>query len=144
VGFCAWAAKAPVGANLSDVDLTLDSEVAFAIRVSDRVFNALLRKRSGVFPQRVEPIFSSQILAKSGNLIAPGMNTDQFAGAMDSIRDVAGRYANEDQLQTVASFRQQQASQPSRNVVPSGATPGRDANGVIVGYKAMDGKVVRF
>ena len=88
--------------------------------------------------------FSSEVMRKSGSLISPGMNTDQFGGAMDSIRDVAGRYANEDQLQTVASFRQQQASQPSRNVVPSGATPGRDAKGVIVGYKGVDGKVVRF
>jgi len=29
-------------------------------------------------------------------------------------------------------------------VIPAGATPGRDANGNIIGYKTSDGKVVRF
>ena len=53
--------------------------------------------------------FSSEILKKSGNLIAPGMNVDQFTGAMDSIKDVAGRYAGEDQLTSVARLKQQQA-----------------------------------
>lgn len=56
-----WAAKAPVGANLSDVDMDLDREVEFAIRVSDRVLNALLRKRPGVFAQRLESIFAAMI-----------------------------------------------------------------------------------
>ncbi|SFS10777.1 hypothetical protein SAMN05421771_1846 [Granulicella pectinivorans] len=101
--------------------------------------------------------FSSEILKKSGSLIFPGMNNDQFAGAMDSLKDVAGRYANEDQLTTVASFRQQQqnasslqsqpqqgSGQPDR-VVPVGATPGRDPKtGVILGYRTADGKVVKF
>lgn len=93
--------------------------------------------------------FSSEILKKSGNLIFPGMNKDQFAGAMDSLKDVAGRYANEDQLQTVASFRQQQAKQAQQpapqRVVPPGATPGRDPKtGTIIGYRTPDGKVVKF
>ncbi len=43
------AAKAAVGANVSDVDLDLDREIAFAVRVSDRVLNALLRKRPCMF-----------------------------------------------------------------------------------------------
>jgi len=93
--------------------------------------------------------FSSEILKKSGSLIFPGMNPQQFAGAMDSLKDVAGRYANEDQLQTVASFRQQQAKQQQlpapQRVVPPGATPGRDPKtGNIIGYKTAAGQIVRF
>jgi hypothetical protein len=34
--------------------------------------------------------------------------------------------------------------QEPQRVVPAGATPGRDANGNIIGYKTQDGKVVRF
>jgi hypothetical protein len=90
--------------------------------------------------------FSSEILKKSGSLIFPGMNVDQFNGAMSSLKDVAGRYANEDQLQTVASFKAQQSAQPSgqSRVVPPGAIPGRDGQGNIIGYKKPDGTVVRF
>jgi hypothetical protein len=87
--------------------------------------------------------FSSEILKKSGSLIFPGMNNEQFAGAMDSLKDVAGRYSMEDQLQTVASFRQQQAKQsqsqppqaPRQVNIPAGAQVGRDAQGNVVGYR---------
>jgi hypothetical protein len=96
--------------------------------------------------------FSSEILKKSGALIFPGMNTDQFSGAMQSIQSVMGRYANEDQLQTVASYRQQMAqqsresqpSQPRQVVIPAGATVGRDAQGNIVAYRTANGSVVQL
>jgi hypothetical protein len=100
--------------------------------------------------------FSSEILKKSGSLISPGMNVDQFAGAMDSIKDVAGRYANEDQLQTVANYNQQsqqtqqqakpkaQTATPSGSQlqIPAGAQIGRDAKGNVVGYKLPNGSYV--
>jgi hypothetical protein len=52
-----WAAKAP-GAALSDVDHELDREVAFGVRVADRVLHALLRRHPAMFPQRKEPIYA--------------------------------------------------------------------------------------
>jgi len=90
-------------------------------------------------------------------LIFPGMNTDQFAGAMDSIRDVAGRYANEDSLQTVANYNQQAQQQAQQQTkpkaqtaspsggqlqIPAGAQIGRDAKGNVVGYKLPNGSYV--
>ena len=52
-----WAAEAPE-AMLSDVDVNLDKEIAFAVRVADRVLHALLRKRPGMFPERLEPVYA--------------------------------------------------------------------------------------
>lgn len=103
--------------------------------------------------------FSNEILKKMDSLIKPGMNPDQFGGALDSITGVAQRYADEDRLTTVADWKAQQSagiapvqtqtqtpkaapSQP--HIVPPGATPGRDASGNIIGYRTADGKVVRF
>lgn len=54
--------------------------------------------------------FSSEILQKMGKMIDAHMNQDQFEGGLDSIDRVAGRYAKEDQLITVAdqkAMRQQ-------------------------------------
>jgi hypothetical protein len=42
--------------------------------------------------------FSNEILKKMSGIIQPGMNADQFMGALSSINDVASRYADEDQL----------------------------------------------
>jgi hypothetical protein len=39
---------------------------------------------------------------------------------------------------------QQPQSSTSQRVVPAGATPGRDAQGNIIGYRTADGQVVRF
>ena len=106
--------------------------------------------------------FSNAILDKMSSLIQPGMNDGQFSGALDSITGVAGRYADEDRLTTVASYRSQQqqpqqgqpanASQPNARtpntqtprVVPKGATPGRDRAGNIVGYRLPNGQTVSF
>jgi len=52
-----WAAKAP-GEGLADVDMELDREVAFGVRVADRVLHALLRKHPAMFPQKREPIYA--------------------------------------------------------------------------------------
>lgn len=93
--------------------------------------------------------FSSEILKKMDSLIKPGMNPDQFNGALDSIQGVAGRYADEDRLTTVQDYRQQQSQrQPSANTttqqvqIPVGAQIGRDAKGNVVGYKLPNGQYV--
>jgi hypothetical protein len=106
--------------------------------------------------------FSNEILQKMGELIKPGMNPDQFKGALSSINAVAQRYAEEDKLITVADYKQMQngaqqqqnafqfagaqagSRQPLPRVVPPGATPGRDKNGNIIGYRTSDGRVVNF
>jgi hypothetical protein len=66
--------------------------------------------------------FSNEILKKMNNLIKPGMNTDQFKGALNSIDEVAGRYAQEDKLVTVADFREMQ--QGTMNAVTTARAPG--------------------
>jgi hypothetical protein len=94
--------------------------------------------------------FSSQILDKMGELIKPGMNPDQFGGALDSINGVAQRYANEDQLTTVADYKVRQAQTAQANAaataqsagVPPGATAARDAKGNVVGYRTAAGQYV--
>lgn len=52
--------------------------------------------------------FSSEIMQKMGSIIKPGMNKDEFLGSLDSINDVAGRYANEDKLTTAYEYQQRQ------------------------------------
>lgn len=79
--------------------------------------------------------FSSEILNKMDSMIKPGMNADEFNGAINSIHDVAERYANEDKLTTVYEYQQRQQfdSQPppkaNASQIPPGATmkvPGSD------------------
>jgi hypothetical protein len=78
--------------------------------------------------------FSSEILKKMGNMIKPGMNAQQFVGGLNSIDEVMGRYAKEDQLVTVGDYKQMQeeapaAASPSSPAMPKGATmqvPGSD------------------
>lgn len=96
--------------------------------------------------------FSSEILKKTGALITPGMNQDQFNGAISSIQDVAGRYAQEDQLRTVADYKAQQKpavqqvqqtpARPRSVQIPAGAQIGKDAHGNVVGYKLPNGQYV--
>lgn len=90
--------------------------------------------------------FSNEILRKMDNLIKPGMNGDQFTGALSSINDVASRYADEDKLTTVGDYKRQQqtpmnpTTATGRQVqIPAGAQIGRDAKGNIVGYR-LNGK----
>ena len=91
--------------------------------------------------------FSNEILKKMGTLIQPGMNTDQFNGALSSINGVASRYADEDRLRTVGDFKQQAPMNPDpangrQAQIPAGAQIGRDANGNVVGYKLPNGTYV--
>lgn len=68
--------------------------------------------------------FSNEILKKMGDLIKPGMNAAQFQGALNSINDVAGRYAQEDKLITVGELKQMQnGAQQIKNKVSSGTVP---------------------
>ena len=50
-----------------------------------------------------------------GAMLKPGMNASQFTGGLNSIDEVMARYAKEDQLVTVADFKQMQQ-------VPSGVS----------------------
>jgi hypothetical protein len=93
--------------------------------------------------------FSNEILKKMGSLIQPGMNPDQFGGALSSINDVASRYADEDKLTTVADFKQKAATPMNQTPangrqvqIPAGAQIGRDGQGRIVGYKLPNGQYV--
>jgi hypothetical protein len=48
-----WFAKSSTDAQFSDVDVDLDKEVSFAARISTRIMDELLRRREGLFPQRI-------------------------------------------------------------------------------------------
>ena len=50
-----WEAVCP-DQLVADVDPELDKEVAFAVRVANRVLNEMLRKHSDLFPQKIETI----------------------------------------------------------------------------------------
>ena len=52
------AEKASEERQHSEVDAELDREVTHAIRITVRVFHALLRKHEALFPQRKEPLLS--------------------------------------------------------------------------------------
>jgi hypothetical protein len=62
--------------------------------------------------------FSTQILQKSENLVKPGMGKDEFLGSLDSINDVATRYANEDKLTTVYEYQQRQQFEQQGGAAP--------------------------
>lgn len=88
--------------------------------------------------------FSNEILKKMSGIIKPGMNPDQFTGALSSINSVASRYADEDKLRTVADYKQQINTPANPNPsgagarqvqIPAGAQIGRDGKGNIVGYR---------
>lgn len=68
--------------------------------------------------------FSNEILKKMSSMIQPGMNTQQFLGGLNSIDEVMGRYAKEDQLVTVADFKamQQGPAALASQAPPQGAT----------------------
>lgn len=95
--------------------------------------------------------FSNEILKKMGNLIQPGMNDQQFLGALSSINDVAGRYAQEDRLITVGDLKQMQngvqrisnrVEGNNGNVIPAGAQPVL-VNGKTTGY-VQNGRYTAF
>lgn len=98
--------------------------------------------------------FSNEILQKMGNLIKPGMNVDQFNGALSSINDVANRYAQEDRLITVGELKNMQnnvqrisnsanaGTAPQGNVIPAGGQP-VSVNGRTTGY-VINGRYTAF
>ena len=54
-----WAAKGVGDAKLSDVDVDLDREVSYAVRISVRVMHELLRRHESLFAQKTEPIYEA-------------------------------------------------------------------------------------
>jgi hypothetical protein len=67
--------------------------------------------------------FSVPVIDKMNQVIKPGMNVDQFNGALQSINDVAGLYKDEDKLVSVGQLKatQNQAQQLSNTL--SGKQP---------------------
>lgn len=51
-----WAAKGAGDAQLSDVDVDLDREVSYAVRISVRVMHELLKRHASLFPQKLDPV----------------------------------------------------------------------------------------
>ena len=111
---------------------------------------------------------SEILLRKAETLIGASQNPDQMQGALSSIQNIANQYADEDKLVTVADYKSRQQQQqptqaqpgqtantgtqqrtngnrtatpnaPTQRIVPAGATPGRDANGNIIGYRTANG-----
>lgn len=87
------------------------------------------------------------------NILQAGYSKGQMDGAINTLRqDVAARktaiVGNNRYLQN--QYGGQQPQQPAQTiaspqrVVPAGATPGRDAQGNIVGYRTANGQVVAF
>ena len=54
-----WAAKGAGEAKLSDVDVDLDREVSYAVRISVRVMHELLRRHASLSPQKLDPTFEA-------------------------------------------------------------------------------------
>jgi hypothetical protein len=73
--------------------------------------------------------FSAEIMQKMGNLIKPGMNADEFKGGLESINDVATRYANEDKLTTVYEYQQRQQYENQGSQSPAPAQPATNQGG---------------
>lgn len=107
------------------------SKLGFGDAESQKMLDDIAFLQSGATKMHTSR-FSNEILKKMGNMIKPGMNTQQFTGALNSIDEVAGRYAKEDQLVTVADYKQMQETPAGVNNTqspPPGATmkvPGSD------------------
>jgi hypothetical protein len=106
------------------------SKLGFGDAESQKMLDDIAFLQSGATKMHTSR-FSNEILKKMGNMIKPGMNTQQFTGALNSIDEVAGRYAKEDQLVTVADYKQMQQAPAGLNTQnpPAGATmkvPGSD------------------
>lgn len=84
--------------------------------------------------------FSGEIMQKMGNTIKPGMNADEFTGALNSINDVATRYANEDKLTTAYEYQQRQEFENQQaKAAPAAASKGPTIGTVEGGYKFKGG-----
>jgi hypothetical protein len=94
------------------------SKLGFGDAESQKMLDDIAFLQSGATKMHTSR-FSNEILKKMGNMIKPGMNTQQFTGALNSIDEVAGRYAKEDQLVTVADYKQMQQSPAGAAATPS-------------------------
>jgi hypothetical protein len=94
--------------------------------------------------------FSLPVMDKMNAMLGLNMNSDQFAGAKDSIRNVMQQYATQGGRMTVAEYKQDQAAKqnatPQTHVFNSQAwaqaNPGKDVNAAIrqaqnQGYKVQ-------
>ncbi len=91
--------------------------------------------------------------ANAEKLLGEDQSPSQWKAALDQITHTADLRGAETNARYKATFGRDMpnyrgGSQPqpggSANVVPPGATPGRDGNGRVIGYRTSDGKVVKF
>ena len=54
-----WGRRGSEDPRVCGVDPELDAEVAFAVRLADRVMHALMRQHGSLFPQRKEPVYEA-------------------------------------------------------------------------------------
>jgi len=76
----------------------------------------------------------------------PDLLSDDAKGAANvlGLGNEAARYQTGGRVTGGASGSIPGTTGQQQQVVPAGATPGRDATGKIIGYRTADGKVVRF
>ena len=93
--------------------------------------------------------FSKEILEKMSSMVDAHMNPSQFKGGLDSINDVAGRYAQEDTLRTVGEVKadQEKYGKPEaptmKDVAPPNAVGHKTVNGITI-YQLKSGAVVNI
>ena len=89
----------------------------------------------------------------AAKLLNEDQSPSQWLAVMQQLTHTASIRGSETNARYKATFGRDMpnyrgGSQPqpggSANVVPPGATPGRDGNGRVIGYRTSDGKVVKF
>ena len=53
-----WTAQLPQDVQLSEVDPSLDKEIDFALRITNRLLHTLLKKHPSMFAQRLEAVYA--------------------------------------------------------------------------------------
>lgn len=89
--------------------------------------------------------------ADAQKLLNENQSPAQWQAAIDQITHTADLRGAETNARYKATFgkdmpnyRGSQSQAGATNIVPPGATPGRDASGRVIGYRTADGKVIRF
>jgi hypothetical protein len=124
-------------ARLQTGDPAMASYYAAVTEVSDQVAKILQGSGGGT---------SDAKLKQASELFDKGFTKDQITGVASTLRTLLANRKSElvgDNRYLQKQYgAQAQSAQP--RVVPAGAIAGRDASGNIIGYKTVDGKVVRF
>ena len=109
-----------------------------------RLFTKLGLSTTGLMQVHVGARGSAQLLEHFEDLAkAKSMSPQAFKAAIDTENSYVKMKAMLPNAGKAAT-QNVQTRAPAPKIVPSGAIPGRDANGNIIGYKTTDGKVVKF